>query len=72
MPLGLYLTPDLAHRAVARLLGEGETGCGLYTRRLPQDLVDRGYRIGTTDSVFYGDVEVGEQARVDLAVGGQA
>jgi hypothetical protein len=62
------LAPDLAHGAVAGLFWEGETRRRLYARRLPQDFVDRWYRIFRADGVLYGDVEVGEEARVDLAV----
>src|SRR5215216_917259 len=62
------LTPDLAHGAVAGLLGEGEASCRLYARRLPQHFVDRRYGVFRADGVLYGDVEVGEEARVDLAV----
>src|SRR5829696_4988551 len=66
------LAPDLAHGAVAGLLGEGETRCWLYARRLPKNFVDRRYRVFRADGVLYGDVEVGEEARVDLAVRCQA
>src|SRR5918998_257313 len=69
---GTYLAPDLAHGAVARLLGQGEAGCWLYSGRLPQDLVNRRYGVGGADGVFDRHVEVGEEAGVDLAVGRQA
>src|SRR5215211_4892054 len=62
------LASNLAHRAVAGLFGEGETRHRLYARRLPQDFVDRWYRIFRADGVLYRDVEVSEEARVDLAV----
>src|SRR5918995_4105949 len=65
---GSSLAPDLAHSAVAGLLGEGETRCWLYSRRLPKNFVDGRYRVFRADGVLYGDVEVGEEARVDLAV----
>src|SRR5829696_2033706 len=66
------LAPDLAHGAVAGLLGEGEASCRLYPRRLPQYFVDRRYGVRRADGVLYGDIEVGEEARVDLAVRSQA
>jgi hypothetical protein len=52
------LASDLAHRAVARLLGEGEAGGGLDPRRLPQHLVDGGVRIFRTDCVLDEDAEI--------------
>src|SRR5918993_4628056 len=62
------LAPDLAHGALSGLSGEGEARRRLYARRLPQHFVDRRYGVFRADGVLYGDVEVGEEARVDLAV----
>src|SRR5215211_5202731 len=66
------LAPDLAHGAVAGLLGEGETRCWLYARRLPKNFVDRRNRVFRADGVLYGNVEVGEETRMYLAVRRQA
>ncbi len=52
------LAADLAHGAVARLLGEGEAGGGLDPCGLPQDLVDRRDRVFASDSILYGDIQV--------------
>src|SRR5215207_5149009 len=59
----LSLAPDLAHGAVAGLLGEGETGCWLYARRLPKNVVDRRNRVFRADGVLYGNVEVPQLLR---------
>lgn len=38
---------------------------------MPEDLVDGGDRVWRAYGVLYGDIQVGEEARVDLAVGSQ-
>src|SRR5918998_5196045 len=62
------LASDLAHRAVARLLGEGESRGRLDAGGVPEDFVDGGDGIRRAYRVLYGDVQVGEEARMDLAV----
>src|SRR5918997_1372177 len=67
-----YLAADLAHGAVARFLGEGEAGGRLDPGGVPEDPVDGRDGVLAPDRVLHGDVEVGEEAGVDLAVRGEA
>jgi hypothetical protein len=64
----MKLAPDLAHRAVARLFGEGQPGGRFDARGVPEDFVDGGDGVCGANRVLYGDVQIGEEARVDLTV----
>ena len=53
---------------MARFFGERKARGWLYSRCVPEYFVDSGYRVCGADGIFHRYVEVGEEARVDLAV----